>query len=127
MLERGSVVKHPNAEEIWFGKDAHGIVIARSQKPGRVFVVFPTIHPYEGDFLEEEKLETVVSDFPDGISPENINNYGEQLVKLGSFYYASPCVAQLQQWADDGGCETPDGEWVEPDGENSFLRLLKWI
>ena len=27
-----------------------------------------------------------------------------------------PTVAQLEEWMDEGGCETTDGCWVEPDG-----------
>ena len=39
---------------------------------------------------------------------------------------------QLQEWHLDGGCETPDGCWVEPDGscrhdQPSWLCLLGLI
>ncbi len=29
----------------------------------------------------------------------------------------APTLEQLQEWDWDGGCETTDGCWVEPDGE----------
>jgi|BarGraNGADG00212_1021973.scaffolds.fasta_scaffold48325_1 hypothetical protein len=28
----------------------------------------------------------------------------------------SPSIEDLENWMVDGGCETPDGCWVEPDG-----------
>ena len=28
-----------------------------------------------------------------------------------------PTIKQLEEWESEGGCETPDGCWVEPDGE----------
>jgi hypothetical protein len=27
-----------------------------------------------------------------------------------------PTIEQLEEWEAEGGCETPDGCWVEPDG-----------
>ena len=30
--------------------------------------------------------------------------------------YTKPDIEQLQMWDEEGGCETPDGCWVEPDG-----------
>ena len=27
-----------------------------------------------------------------------------------------PSIETLEDWSDAGGCETPDGCWVEPDG-----------
>lgn len=38
--------------------------------------------------------------------------------------YTVPEVAQLQEWVDDGVCETPDGEIVEPDAPDSWLVIL---
>lgn len=40
-----------------------------------------------------------------------------------------PSMEQLQRWESDGGCDTPTGHWVEPDGEGpdgvpSWLRLF---
>jgi Protein of unknown function (DUF2958) len=45
---------------------------------------------------------------------------------------AEPTVDQLQEWMSEGGCETPDGCWVEPDGrcehgEPSWLLKLGMI
>lgn len=41
--------------------------------------------------------------------------------------YEVPSLEELQEWMDDGGCETPDGEWVEPDAPESWLRILGMI
>ena len=43
-----------------------------------------------------------------------------------------PSLSQLQEWFADGGCETPDGCWVEPDGtcehgQQSWLLKLGMI
>lgn len=41
--------------------------------------------------------------------------------------YDLPTLEELEQWSDEGGCETPDGDWVEPDHPHSWLRLLGFI
>lgn len=43
-----------------------------------------------------------------------------------------PDLAQLEEWMGDGGCETPDGCWVEPDGtcehgQRSWLLIMGMI
>ena len=43
-----------------------------------------------------------------------------------------PTQDELEEWMSDGGCETTDGCWVEPDGtcehgHPSWLRYLGWI
>lgn len=43
-----------------------------------------------------------------------------------------PSIAQLEQWENEGGCETPDECWVEPDGtcehgQKSWLLILGYI
>ena len=43
-----------------------------------------------------------------------------------------PCLAKLETWHAEGGCEALDGCWVEPDGEcrhglPSWLRALNMI
>ena len=43
-----------------------------------------------------------------------------------------PDLKTLRVWMEDGGCETPDGCWVEPDGtcehgEPSWLLKLGLI
>jgi hypothetical protein len=43
-----------------------------------------------------------------------------------------PSLSQLQEWHSEGGCETPDGCWVEPDGvcehgQQSWLLKLGMI
>ena len=44
----------------------------------------------------------------------------------------APSVATLKRWMNDGGCETPCGCWVEPDGycehgKPSWLLLMGLI
>ena len=46
--------------------------------------------------------------------------------------YTKPDIEQLQMWDEEGGCETPDGCWVEPDGtcehgHKSWLLIMGLI
>lgn len=41
--------------------------------------------------------------------------------------YDVPTLEELQEWELEGGCETPDHEWVEPDHPDGWLRLLGLI
>jgi hypothetical protein len=41
--------------------------------------------------------------------------------------YDTPDFAQLEAWAFDSVCETPDGDTVEPDHPDSWLSLLGLI
>ncbi|BAY59263.1 hypothetical protein NIES2135_61400 (plasmid) [Leptolyngbya boryana NIES-2135] len=41
--------------------------------------------------------------------------------------YDVPALFQLNRWMMDGECETPEGEIVEPDHEDSWLSLLMFI
>ena len=46
--------------------------------------------------------------------------------------YTKPDIEQLQMWDEEGGCETPDGCWVEPDGtcehgHKSWLLIMGMI
>ena len=46
--------------------------------------------------------------------------------------YTKPDIDQLQMWEEEGGCETPDGCWVEPDGtcehgHKSWLLIMGMI
>lgn len=41
--------------------------------------------------------------------------------------YDVPSLQQLEEWMEDGGTETPDGEWVEPDAPEGWLCLLGLI
>ncbi len=46
--------------------------------------------------------------------------------------YTKPDIEQLQIWSEEGGCETPDGCWVEPDGtcehgHKSWLLIMGMI
>ena len=41
--------------------------------------------------------------------------------------YPIPSDAELESWVFDSVCETPDGETVEPDHPDSWLRLLGFI
>ena len=43
-----------------------------------------------------------------------------------------PDEETLMEWENDGGCETPDGCWVEPDGicehgQKSWLLIMGMI
>ncbi len=43
-----------------------------------------------------------------------------------------PTIDELEEWLNDGGCFTPDGCWVEPDGicehgEESWLLIMGLI
>ena len=44
----------------------------------------------------------------------------------------TPSIEQLEEWEREGGCETPCGCWVEPDGtcehgQDSWLLILGMI
>ena len=46
--------------------------------------------------------------------------------------YTKRDIEQLQMWDEEGGCETPDGCWVEPDGicehgHKSWLLIMGMI
>lgn len=41
--------------------------------------------------------------------------------------YNVPSDEEIQDWMMDGDCETPDGDVVEPDHPDSWLRLLGLI
>ena len=49
---------------------------------------------------------------------------GIKRMKWHRIWWPLPCDAELQQWACDSVCETPDGRSVEPDHPDSWLRLL---
>jgi len=58
----------------------------------------------------------------------------EYLAKHPDAYKVSkpPSVATLEEWDSDGGCESLDGCWVEPDGtcqhgKPSWLMAMGWI
>jgi hypothetical protein len=61
------------------------------------------------------------STLPKGAPVEFIEDNATQcrvagrLVRITSAFIA-PSVEQLQEWEYDCGCETPAGEWTEPDG-----------
>ena len=52
---------------------------------------------------------------------------------LDKYPYAEiPDVEVLEEWASEGGCETPSGSWVETDGydecnEPSWMLILGFI
>jgi hypothetical protein len=50
-----------------------------------------------------------------------------KVITFNGVEYETPSIEQLMEWEMDGGCETPEGEWVEPDHEDSWLRLLGMI
>jgi hypothetical protein len=41
--------------------------------------------------------------------------------------YDVPSDEEIQDWMMDGDCETSDGDVVEPDHPDSWLRLLRLI
>ncbi len=41
--------------------------------------------------------------------------------------YDTPSLEELELWAFDSVCETPDGDTVEPDHPDSWLSLLGLI
>ena len=45
----------------------------------------------------------------------------------GYDWYDTPTVDDLNAFAGDSVCETPDGEQVEPDHPSSWLRILGFI
>ena len=56
----------------------------------------------------------------------------ETLDDKRTIMYSKPDIEQLQMWDEEGGCETPDGCWVEPDGicehgHKSWLLIMGMI
>ena len=51
--------------------------------------------------------------------PEVLHWQGEE--------YEVPDLPQLHEWVWDSVCETPDGETVEHDHPDSWLRLLGFV
>lgn len=45
-------------------------------------------------------------------------------VTFNGVEYQTPDEAQIAAWMNDSVCETPDGDTVEPDHPDSWLRLL---
>lgn len=41
--------------------------------------------------------------------------------------YPTPTLEELEWWTFDGVCETPEGDAVEPDHPDSWLRILGLI
>tara|TARA_R100000808_G_scaffold24765_1_gene58166 strand:- start:4729 stop:4890 length:162 start_codon:yes stop_codon:yes gene_type:complete len=41
--------------------------------------------------------------------------------------FMTPDMEQIEEWVWDSVCETPDGDPVEPDHPDSWLRLLGLI
>jgi len=43
-------------------------------------------------------------------------------------HWFEPDLTTLMEWDEEGGCETLDGCWVEPDGrcEHGFPSWLRW-
>jgi len=45
---------------------------------------------------------------------------------------APPSIKTMERWDNDGGCKTPCGCWVEPDGNcehgnDSWIRIMGFI
>ena len=56
----------------------------------------------------------------------------ETLDNKRTIMYSKPDIEQLQMWEEEGGCEAPDGCWVEPDGicehgHKSWLLIMGMI
>lgn len=52
--------------------------------------------------------------------------YPDRITWKGTVY-ETPSIEELQHWAFDSVCETPDGEIVEPDHPDSWLVILGFI
>ena len=48
-------------------------------------------------------------------------------VKWRGRFYDVPTMTELQHWCIDGICETPDGDEVEPDHPDSWLRIIGYV
>lgn len=51
---------------------------------------------------------------------------GSQVLKLRwrSKWWPVPAMEEVQRWTFDSDCENPAGDVVEPDADDSWLRLL---
>lgn len=54
------------------------------------------------------------------------NSDGTSLLKLRwrSKWWEVPTMEQVEEWTFDSVCETPAGDIIEPDADDSWLRLL---
>ncbi len=63
-----------------------------------------------------------------GINPMDYERNHPDAIKLGRV----PCQKTLERWMNDGGCESLDGCWTEPDsscehGQPSWLMAMGMI
>jgi hypothetical protein len=51
---------------------------------------------------------------------------GSQVLKLRwrSKWWPVPAMEEIERWTFDSVCETPAGDIIEPDADDSWLRLL---
>lgn len=84
------------------------------------------------DHMRELACQDAGNDHPEIIwhdiewSPEELPESRPQFFWQGE-YYDRPTTEEMEEWLSDCGCETPDGEWVEPDHPDSWLSLLGYI
>ncbi|MBR5950881.1 MAG: hypothetical protein IKZ87_05540 [Actinomycetaceae bacterium] len=52
--------------------------------------------------------------------------YPEYIIWRGR-KYETPSLEEIEEWTYDSVCETPDGDTVEPDHPDSWLRLLGFL
>lgn len=57
------------------------------------------------------------------------NVKGKKVLKLRwkSKWWVIPSMDDIERWTFDSVCETPDGNIVEPDATDSWLRLLNLV
>ncbi len=86
------------------------------------------------DVLVPSRLIDIVT-LPDGTEQKLLRNGvvgrftrkdGTQLLKLRwrSNWWPVPAMEDVERWTFDSVCETPAGDIIEPDADDSWLRLL---
>lgn len=87
------------------------------------------------DILVPGRLVQIIT-LPDGTEQKLLRNGavgrftrkadGSQVLKLRwrSKWWEVPTMEQVEEWTFDSVCETPAGDIIEPDADDSWLRLL---
>jgi hypothetical protein len=94
-----------------------------------------TIQRKGDDVLVPSRLVRTVT-LPDGTTQKLLRNGavgrftrngdGSTVLKLRwrSKWWPVPAMAEIERWTFDSVCETPNGDTVEHDADDSWLRLL---
>lgn len=94
-----------------------------------------TIQRKGDDILVPGRLVQIIT-LPDGTEQKLLRNGavgrftrkadGSQVLKLRwrSKWWEVPTMEQVEEWTFDSVCETPAGDIIEPDADDSWLRLL---